>query len=468
MTAARTKTLWFNLSEVPNVSENEYVDWIRDLGLVFAEVATLDYNFRTKSLVLCFKEAAQHVRFETALPDPLFFKKGESEHIVVVSSTPKRTKTVRAYPVHENMGLESLKTELGRYGRVLSVRREHGVVSGLPTEAVLTTMELRDDIPQHTMIKGMRVSIWYSQQSKTCRFCGSADHMVDKCPKLSAKSSYASFLAGKKPVATAANTTKTPTKTTTTPTLTITPEPRVNSKATAPSQTGRIEADKGRGSSQASSLSPATPILDAIVLVTPLSPTRCSNKFGVLASLPCSEEATPEGAETPYGKRERAGSSPSSQKKSSGSKKRRSRASEGKDASGDESDSDASQVDSQVDLFDGEKIPKAPKIAHVRAESAEERTETVNETGDGEGGAELLRPTTTVDATPVVIQEEETPSSPYRSAWNASPLDSAFLPPTPVITASIFDNAVADLDSPTVIGESIPSDVIEAVEDITK
>ena len=263
--------------------------------------------------------SAQHVRFETALPDPLFFKKGETEHVVVVSSTSKRTKTVRAYPVHENMGLESLKTELGRYGRVLSVRREHGVVSDLPTEAMLTTMELRDDIPQHIMIKGMRVSIWYTQQPKTCRFCGSADHMVDKCPKLSAKNSYASVLAGKKPGATAANTTKTQTKTTT-PTLTITPEPRVNSKTSAPSQTGRIEADKGRGSSQARSLSPATPNLDAIVLVTPLSPTRCFNKFEMLANLPCSEEVTPEGAETPYGKRERAGSSPSSLKKPSGSK----------------------------------------------------------------------------------------------------------------------------------------------------
>ena len=186
--------------------------------------------------------------------------------------------------------------------------------------------------------------------------------MVDKCPKLSAKNSYASVLAGKKPAATAANnTTKTTTKMTVTPTLTITPEPRVKSKATAPSQTGRIEADKGKGSSQASSLSPATPILDAIVLVTPLSPTRCSNKFGVLASRPSSEEATPEGGETPYGKRVRAGSSPSSQKKTGGSKKRRSGASEGTDASVGDSDSDSSQADSQVDLFDGEKSPKPPR-----------------------------------------------------------------------------------------------------------
>ena len=78
-----------------------------------------------------------------------------------------------------------------------------------------------------------------------------------------------------------------------------------------------------------------------------------------------------------------------------------------------------------------------------------------------------MRPTTTVDETPVIVQEEETPSSPYRSAWSASPLDWAFLPATPVKTASILDKAVADLDSPTVIGESIPSDVIEAVEEIT-
>ena len=116
MSAARTKTLWFNLSEVTNVSENEYVDWVRELGLVFAEVATLDLNFRSKSLILYFKEAAQNVRFEEALSDPLFLKKDGTEHQVVVSSTSKRTKTVRAYTVHENLGLEILKTELSRYG----------------------------------------------------------------------------------------------------------------------------------------------------------------------------------------------------------------------------------------------------------------------------------------------------------------------------------------------------------------
>ena len=140
----------------------------------------MDFNFRSKSLVLCFKEAAQHVRFEEALSDPLFKKDG-TEHTVVVSSTSKRTETIRAYPVHENMVLESLKTELSRYGRVLSVRREHGVVSGLPTEDVLTTMELRDDISHHIMVKGMRVSIWYSQQPKTIlRVCRPYGRQVPK------------------------------------------------------------------------------------------------------------------------------------------------------------------------------------------------------------------------------------------------------------------------------------------------
>ncbi len=168
------------------------------------------------------------------------------------------------------------------------------------------------------------------------------------------------------------------------------------------------------------------------------------------------------------GKRERAGSSPSSNKKTSGSKKRHSRASEGNDASGGESDSDSSQADSQIDLFDGEKIPKAPKTARIRANSTEGRTVKNNEAGDDEGDADSLRPTTPVNETPAVVQEEETPSSPYRSAWNASPLDSAFLPATPVIAASFFDKAIAELDSPTIISESIPNDVIEAVEDITK
>ena len=136
-----------------------------------------------------------------------------------------------------------------------------------------------------------------TQNLPILRVCRPHGRQVPK-RKLSAKNSYASVFAGKKPAGAAANKlTKTTTTTTTTPTNP--PEPRVKDKATTPSQTGRIEADKGRGSSIANSLSPATPNLDAIVLVTPLSPTRCSNRFGVLASLPSSEGATPVSASGP-------------------------------------------------------------------------------------------------------------------------------------------------------------------------
>ena len=75
MTAARRNTLWFNLSEVPGVTEDEYIDWVQGLGCVWDELATMDFGFRSKTLVICYHEEADFVRFETSLPDPLVFGK---------------------------------------------------------------------------------------------------------------------------------------------------------------------------------------------------------------------------------------------------------------------------------------------------------------------------------------------------------------------------------------------------------
>ena len=44
----------------------------------------MDFGFRSKTLVICFLEESHHVRFETALPDPLVFEKNGLEFNVVV------------------------------------------------------------------------------------------------------------------------------------------------------------------------------------------------------------------------------------------------------------------------------------------------------------------------------------------------------------------------------------------------
>ena len=66
MTFARKNTLRFNLREVPNVTEDEYIDWVRGLGCVWSELATMDFGYRSKTLVVCYTEEADFVRFESA------------------------------------------------------------------------------------------------------------------------------------------------------------------------------------------------------------------------------------------------------------------------------------------------------------------------------------------------------------------------------------------------------------------
>ena len=462
MTAARRNTLWFNLSEVPGVTEDEYIDWVQGLGCVWDELATMDFGFRSKTLVICYHEEADFVRFETSLLDPLVFEKNGSVYNVVVSSTRRRTKTVRAQGVQNWLGNDALKKELGRYGQVLSAHRERYHKNKVLKETVLAIMELREDIPQHIMLKGVRIPIWYSNQPKTCRFCASADHMVEQCPKKTAKTSYASVLSGKIPASARQVTVKTaiPAKTTTSPSL----ESRANSKATEVSRNVCVEADRDGGLREADLSSPATPNLDADIEATPRSPTRTSNKFGVLASLPTTEEDTPESAEAPYGKRERAGSSPSSTKKASGPKKRRSRACKGEEASHGESDSDSCFSDSQVDMFDGVKIQAAPPKAHIHDNVViEPKTKYTDDTGS-QVVANIMPFTPTISITPIIRQPEETPCSSYRSTWNDTPQSNDFLESTQVKVESTFDKAIAGIDSPK--GEPIPADIIDAVEDV--
>ena len=159
---------------------------------------------------------------------------------VVVSSTRRRTKTVRAQGVQNWLGNDALKKELGRYGQVLSAHRERYLKNKVFKETVLAIMELRD-----IMMKGVRIPIWCSHQPKTCRFCASADHMVEQCPKKTAKTSYASVLSVKIQ-ASGRQVTKTmaiPAKTTTSPSL----ESRVNSKATEDNRNVSVEADREGG-----------------------------------------------------------------------------------------------------------------------------------------------------------------------------------------------------------------------------
>ena len=287
--------------------------------------------------------------------------------------------------------------------------------------------------------------------------------MVEQCPKKTAKTSYASVLSVKIQ-ASGRQVTKTmaiPAKTTTSPSL----ESRVNSKATEDNRNVSVEADREGGQREADLTSPATPNLDADIEATPRSPTRTSNKFGVLASLPTTED-TPESAEAPYGKRERTGSSPSSTKKASGPKKRRSRACKGEEASHGESDSDSFFLDSQVDMFDRVKIQAAPPKAHIHDTVVIEPKTKYTDDNGSQVMANIMPFTPTISITPIIRQPEETPCSPYRSTWNDTPQSGDFLEPIQVKVESTFDNAIAiaGIDSPK--GEPIPADIIDVVEDV--
>ena len=69
---------------------------------------------------------------------------------------------------------------LSAYGKVFSFRRDRvaqNVLNGNRT----AKMRLNKDIPSCVHIAGEFIRVWYPGQPKTCRRCGSPDHLAGKC-----------------------------------------------------------------------------------------------------------------------------------------------------------------------------------------------------------------------------------------------------------------------------------------------
>ena len=95
-----------------------------------------------------------------------------------------RTISVRYVPI--GLGLDEVKLELEKYGKVLDGSRVELIVTGgikLATERTIFTMELtgKQNFLSYVKVRGVTLSVTYQSQAKMCAGCGSTIHLAKAC-----------------------------------------------------------------------------------------------------------------------------------------------------------------------------------------------------------------------------------------------------------------------------------------------
>jgi len=99
---------------------------------------------------------------------------------VLLGDCENRVSIVKIYELPEELPDSVVIGRLAHYGRVISFRRDHvadTILNGVRT----ARMFIDRPIPAQTFIAGEFVRFWYPSQPKTCRKCGSEDHLAAVC-----------------------------------------------------------------------------------------------------------------------------------------------------------------------------------------------------------------------------------------------------------------------------------------------
>ena len=99
---------------------------------------------------------------------------------VLVGDCENRVSIVKIYELPDELPDSVVIGRLSHYGRVISFRRDRvadTILNGVRT----ARMFIERPIPSQTFIAGEFACLWYPSQHKTCRKCGSEDHLAAVC-----------------------------------------------------------------------------------------------------------------------------------------------------------------------------------------------------------------------------------------------------------------------------------------------
>ncbi|XP_078362195.1 uncharacterized protein LOC144646441 [Oculina patagonica] len=165
-------SVYFNVDAV--CTSQEILEAFDKAGIDIDEISSIQRRNSNHSWVVSFDSAATK---EDALEIASIEINGIS---VFLGDCENRLVLVKIYEAPSELPDTAVIGRLSYYGRVLSFRRElfaECIENGVRT----ARMRLTRHIPSTINLAGEFIRVWYPSQPKTCRNCGSEDHMAKEC-----------------------------------------------------------------------------------------------------------------------------------------------------------------------------------------------------------------------------------------------------------------------------------------------
>ena len=194
----RKNTVLFNWTSMKTPTEKlEIFDIANGLGLDIDMVATMDYIFHLRKVVVKFNEEKDFLMWlaRAGTTGTVEYRTERQTHTVQMEAAGRKEKAVTVRYVQKELPLQALKKALGTYGEVRTVSRETITKKGktLQTEGVIVTMTVTKNIPFFMTILGFQLNISYTGQKRTCKVCGTTQHTAAECRPVGGKKAWATL-----------------------------------------------------------------------------------------------------------------------------------------------------------------------------------------------------------------------------------------------------------------------------------
>ena len=171
-TLVKNQSIYFSVDTI--ITSVEILEAFDKAGIDIDEITSVQRKASNKSWVVTFdspvtKEAALEVASVEISGNLVFL--GDCEHRLVL---------VKVYEAPAELPDTAVIGRLHHYGRVLSFRRDK-ITDSIESGVRTARMELHRQIPSIINLAGELLRVWYPNQPKTCRNCGSKDHMAKDC-----------------------------------------------------------------------------------------------------------------------------------------------------------------------------------------------------------------------------------------------------------------------------------------------
>lgn len=146
------------------------------VGIQFIKINKIIIKFSDEAPFRLFLE--KHEGWEVPVPDS---SGGGTAKIINLSQATSLV-TVKNAPFE--MENDKITTALGRYGRVLSIKKHthvHQQAAGIQTGTRTVKMEVKHKIPASLTVSGYTLAIVYRDQDRACFKCGAQEHHTHDC-----------------------------------------------------------------------------------------------------------------------------------------------------------------------------------------------------------------------------------------------------------------------------------------------